>query len=251
VLNADGTRPPDPPAPPAVASPTGFSRLSVPTARGTFSVSLIKEPLAAVSVRTLSANTTDCARDCPVLPLERYVAESGAFAGMNGTYFCPPDYASCADSRNSYGYALWNSYHGKWINQWALRSPVNGLMTFAPSGARGYRHTYSYVPGTPVTAAISNFPLLVASGAVVDSEAEQSAAQKARSTRGAIGADAQYVYLALVTGASVTEAAFVLQALGARDALNLDGGGSAAMWHGGYTVGPGRLLPNAVVLVRR
>jgi exopolysaccharide biosynthesis protein len=47
------------------------------------------------------------------------------------------------------------------------------------------------------------------------------------------------------------DTAYVLQALGARDALNLDGGGTAAMWiGGGYKVGPGRLLPNAIVLTK-
>jgi len=43
----------------------------------------------------------------------------------------------------------------------------------------------------------------------------------------------------------------VMAALGAKDALNLDGGGTAAMYIGGaYTVGPGRLLPNAIVLTK-
>jgi exopolysaccharide biosynthesis protein len=55
----------------------------------------------------------------------------------------------------------------------------------------------------------------------------------------------------IVTNATVTDAAYVMQALGARDALNLDGGGTAAMWIGGsYKVGPGRLLPNAVILTK-
>jgi hypothetical protein len=35
-----------------------------------------------------------------------------------------------------------------------------------------------------------------------------------------------------------------------RDALNLDGGGTSAMWLGSYKVGPGRLLPNAVLLTK-
>jgi exopolysaccharide biosynthesis protein len=49
----------------------------------------------------------------------------------------------------------------------------------------------------------------------------------------------------------VTESAYVLQALGARDAINLDGGGTSAMYLGGsYRVGPGRLLPNAIVLTK-
>jgi len=72
-----------------------------------------------------------------------------------------------------------------------------------------------------------------------------------RGTRGAIGADSTFVYLVIVSSASVTESAYVMRALGARDALNLDGGGSAAMWIGGsYKVGPGRQLPNAVVLTK-
>ena len=43
----------------------------------------------------------------------------------------------------------------------------------------------------------------------------------------------------------------MLQALGARDAMNLDGGGSIAMWIGGnYILGPGRQLPNAILLMK-
>jgi len=54
----------------------------------------------------------------------------------------------------------------------------------------------------------------------------------------------------LVTNASVTDSAYALQALGVKDALNLDGGGTSALYiSGSYKVGPGRLLPNAVVLV--
>jgi len=42
-----------------------------------------------------------------------------------------------------------------------------------------------------------------------------------------------------------------VRALGARDALNLDDGGTSAMYHAGsYKVGPGRLLPNAIVLTK-
>ncbi|HEX9436328.1 MAG TPA: phosphodiester glycosidase family protein [Candidatus Limnocylindria bacterium] len=248
VLNADGTRPP---APPAVSSPIGHSVLSVATARGTFTAHVIKEPLASVTVKTLTANATDCTSDCPVKPLERYVTEAGGFAGMHGTYLCPPDYSWCAGKVNSYEYAVFNTDLRKWLNAWALVSPTNGLATFVGGTPRFYRHTYSY-DRSPVTAAISNFPLLLQNGAVVDSEAEQTAAQKARGMKGSIGVDGQYVYLALVSNASVTESAYVLQALGVRDALNLDGGGTSAMWFGGsYTVGPGRLLPNAVVLTSR
>ena len=39
-----------------------------------------------------------------------------------------------------------------------------------------------------------------------------------------------------LANASVTESAYALQALGVRDALNLDGGGTSAMWLGFYKV---------------
>jgi len=39
--------------------------------------------------------------------------------------------------------------------------------------------------------------------------------------------------------------------LGVKYALNLDGGGSSALYlNGSYIVGPGRSLPNAVILVK-
>ncbi len=49
----------------------------------------------------------------------------------------------------------------------------------------------------------------------------------------------------------MVDAAYVMKALGAKDALNLDGGGSSALYlNGSYLVGPGRSLPNAIVLVK-
>jgi exopolysaccharide biosynthesis protein len=102
-----------------------------------------------------------------------------------------------------------------------------------------------------VTAGISNFPLLLQSGVALDVSGDIDANQRLRATRGVIAADATYIYLAIVAGASVPEAGLVLQALGARDAMNLDGGGSVAMWIGGdYVVGPGRQLPNAILLLK-
>ena len=251
VLNADGTAPPPPPA---VPSPTGSSVIDVPTSRGTFTVHLVKERLADVTVRTVTANTSDCASDCPVKPLAQYVAENGAYAGMNGTYLCPPDYPSCAGKVNSYDYAVYNSILGKWLNAGATNT-LNGMALFSGHAATFYRRgaTWAQNPAlqTPITAGITMMPLLLQGGAIVDSSSEQTAAQMLRGTKGSIGADGTYLYLALTSSATITESAYVLQALGVRDALNLDGGGTSAMYIGGaYQVGPGRLLPNAVLLMK-
>ncbi len=251
VLNADGT-PPGPTPPPA--NGTGYSFQNVATTRGTFGVHLVKERLSDVTVRTLTANATDCFNNCPAKPLAQYAVENAAYAGMNGTYLCPPDYADCASKVNSYEYAVYNSALRRWLNQRAINSQ-NGLAVWNGATATFYRRGATYAQSSasqnPPTAAISNYPLLLQGGAVVDSTAEQSPSQMLRGTKGAIGVDGTYVYLAIVTGATVIEAAYALQALGVRDALNLDGGGTAAMWVGGsYKVGPGRLLPNAVLLTK-
>jgi hypothetical protein len=247
VLNPDGSRPP---AGPAVFSPVGYSHPDVPTAAGTFTTWLIKERLSSVRVRTVTANTTDCFSACPAKPLAQYVAENGAYAAIHGSYFCPPDYAPCASKVNTYDYAVYNSNLAAWINPRHLANPVNALMTFNGSTATAYRRVSSY-PRGPVTAGISNFPLVLQNGVPLDVSADIDANQAKRATRGAVATDGTYIYLAVIGSATVPEIALVMQALGARDAMNLDGGGSVAMWiGGGYVVGPGRQLPNAILLLK-
>lgn len=234
------------------ASPRlGYSQLSVATSRGTFTVHLIKERLSEIEVKTVTANSTDCFDNCPAKPLGDYMSQYGAYAGMHGTYICPPDYAGCAGKVNSYEYAVYNSFLGKWLNPRAFDNPVNAIVTFEAGTPTFYRRVKSFDRG-PVTAGISNYPLLLSGSTVIDSEYEQTAAQKTRGAKGSIGSDGTHLFLALVLNASVTDSAHVLKAIGVRDAMNLDGGGTSAMHIGGaYRVGPGRLLPNAILLFRR
>src|SRR5437867_5979717 len=214
VLNPDGTRPPDPPA---VYSPTGYSRIDVPTSAGTFGTWLIKEQLTSVRVRTVTANTTDCFSACPAKPLAQYATENGAYAAIHGSYFCPPDYAPCASQVNTYDYAAYNSNLGTWINPRHLSNPVNALMTFTTGSATFYRRVFSYARG-PVSAGISNFPLVLQNGVPLDVSADIDANQMLRGTRGVIAADATYLYLAVIGNATVPQIELVMQARGARDA---------------------------------
>jgi len=245
----------DPVPPPTIETRTGYNFVSVTVARGTFGVHLIKERLSDVTVRTITANTGVCRQDCPAKPLAAYVAESRAYAGINGTYLCPPDYAECAGKVNTFDYAVYNSDLVDWINRPALITQ-NGLVTFAGHLPTFYRRSHVFgqdrvLSRAPITAGLTMYPLLVQAGVVIDSEREQNAVQMQRTTKGAIGADAIFLYLVLINNATVTDSAYVLQALGVRDALNLDGGGTSAMWIGGsYKVGPGRLLPNAILLTK-
>jgi exopolysaccharide biosynthesis protein len=58
-------------------------------------------------------------------------------------------------------------------------------------------------------------------------------------------------YMGIVLNASMQDSAKVLKALGLDNALNLDQGGSTALWYGGYKAGPGRNMPNALLFVRK
>ncbi|NTV31445.1 hypothetical protein HGA91_05725 [candidate division WWE3 bacterium] len=230
----------------------GYSYQLVKTSRGTFNAYVIKLPLSSYSVKTVTANTENCSDNCPAKTLASYVQENNAYAGMNGTYFCPPDYSTCVAKKYSYDFSVFNSSSNTWINQHSLSWNNIGLATFNGSTPQFYRESKNYSLST-VTAGIANFPSLVEqSNVIVDVNQLASYQKDVKGVRGAIGTNGSHVYLALISSATVVDAAYVMQSLGATDALNLDGGGSSALYiNGAYKVGPGRLLPNAVVIVRR
>ena len=228
-----------------------FTKTTASTSRGNFTVSMVKIPLSQVIVKTVSDFSGNCSNNCPTQSLSQYVNQSGAFAGINGTYFCPPDYSSCVGKVNTFDFAFYNSLTGSWLNQNALGWNSEGLATFNGHSALFY-HLANQYDGHSVTAAIANFPtLLVQNGQVLITDSDLDSAQLTKGLRGALGVGNGYVYIAVVSGASITDAAYAMQSLGATDVLNLDGGGSSALYvDGSYKVGPGRSLPNAVVLVR-
>ena len=230
---------------------SGYSYQTVQTERGSFGAHIIKLPLNEVKVKTVSASSGSCSNDCDTKSLAGYVKDSGGFAGMNGSYFCPPDYGSCDGKINSFDFALYDSDEGKWEHKDALTWFDTGLMTFNGGSPSFYRKTSDY-GGGGVTAGISNYPSLVKDGdIVVDGDKLTSYQKDIKGTRGVIGVGGENLYLAIVNSATVIDAAYVIRSLGAKHALNLDGGGSSAMYiNGKYIVGPGRSLPNAIVLTK-
>ncbi|MBU0708978.1 phosphodiester glycosidase family protein, partial [Patescibacteria group bacterium] len=232
----------------------GYAQISVSTERGIFIVNLIKHPLNEIRVLTLTANNENCANNCPTKSLAQYVSENSGFAGIHGSYFCPPDYATCTNKTNSYDFAVYNSALGKWLNENSLGWTNMGLLTFAETQA-SLQNFYVYEPEytTPsVTAAIQNYPSLVYNNQIVAGNFNLTSYQETKGYRGAIGFNNTTLFLAITSNTSVSDLAYVMKALGASYSLNLDGGGSSAMYYqGSYRVGPGRSLPNAIVLQNR
>lgn len=100
-------------------------------------------------------------------------------------------------------------------------------------------------------------PRLVADGAVsYDPAGEGFSSPKILSSAGArsaVGVTRDRTLL-LVTcgGATVRQLAEIMKALGAWDAMNLDGGASSGLWaQGRLLTRPGRPISNALVFVKR
>ena len=121
---------------------------------------------------------------------------------------------------------------------------------FSGSSARFIGQTSSWGRDTGVDSVIANRPLLVLDGNIMfGSGGEEKEAS--RGNRSFLGATGSTGYIGVVHSASVAESAKVLQAMGIKNAINLDDGGSTALWSGGYKVGPGRNLPNVVLFVKK
>lgn len=103
---------------------------------------------------------------------------------------------------------------------------------------------------TGVDGVLAMQPLLVSGGNIAfngDGEPKRGS----KGNRSFVGSTGNTAYIGVVFNATVAEAAHAVHALGIKDALNLDSGGSTALWSGSYKVGPGRNIPNAILFVHK
>ncbi len=227
----------------------GYSRQSVNSDAGTFMVDMVAGDLSSTRVIVDSASDSDCANDCPVKSLSEYVAANGGYAGINGSYFCPSTYPSCQGKTNSFDTLLMN------VRKHYLNSNNNVYSTvpaviFLGSSVRFVGKSLEWGRDTGNDGVLANQPLLVSGGGVVfggDGDPKKGS----KGPRSFVANKGNTVYIGVVHNATVAESARVLKAMGMDNGLNLDSGGSTALWHGGYKVGPGRNIPNAIVFVRR
>ncbi len=228
---------------------SGYSRQAVNTDIGQYQVSLVAGDMASTKVIVDTASTGTCTNDCPVLSLSEYVSRSGAYAGINGSYFCPAEYPSCAGKTNSFDTLLMNKdkvYFNSDNNVYSVVPVVvfhSGSMNFVGQSSSVGRDTN-------IDGMIANQPLLIQGGNITfggDGDPKKGS----KSGRSFVANKGGTAYIGVVHNATVAEAAIVLRAMGMENALNLDSGGSTALWSGGYKVGPGRNIPNAILFVRK
>lgn len=227
----------------------GYSRQKVKSEVGEFMVDIVAGDLLSTRVIVDTASDSDCANDCPVLSLGDYVGRNGAYAGINGSYFCPASYPSCGGKTNSYDTLLMNK-NKKYFNSDNNVYSTVPVAVFGTGWARFMGRSLDWGRDTGVDGVIANQPLLL-SGSNVAFGGDGDPKKGSRGSRSFIGTGNGKVYIGVVHSATVAEMAYVLKSLSLSDALNLDSGGSTALWSGGYKVGPGRNIPNAILFVSR
>lgn len=256
---------PPPPKPKPVVKPpvsvnsstahSTYTRGSVISSAGTYSIDLIKLDLSSghIKVVTDTANNSDCTNNCLAKSLASYISQNKGFAGINGTYFCPPDYSSCAGQTNSYFWKVYNTRLGKMINGESGLAVNDPFLIFDSNGKATYLSYWKDYTAHSFIAGINCKPRLIENGKNVLNVSSLDSKQKnTKSNRGALALKGQILYAIVVKGATIPNLTAVLMALGVDNAINIDGGGSSALYYNGsYKVGPGRSLPNAVVFVER
>ncbi len=237
---------------PSGAVTNGDSSYELTTVNG-YSIHLAKFNLASGQFRVLTdtGNDSDCLDGCATKSLSSYVSANGAFAGMNGTYFCPVDYASCSGKTGSYYWKVWNSRVSKMINGTNGSFEHEPFLVVNENTTRWY-DAWSSFSGA-ITAGISSSPLLVSGGNNVLNQNNLDDKQRTtKSNRGALGLKGQVLYMVIAKSATVIDLADIMDSLDVDSAMNLDGGGSSAMiFNNSYKIGPGRSIPNAIVVARR
>lgn len=240
--------------PRAVSGPpgSGLTSMNVATEKGNFSVSVLMIDLNGAKMVTDTGNDGDCGNDCTTLPLKDYVTRNNGFAGVNGTYFCPDTYPECSGKKNSFDFPVYNSRLGKWINQGNLFWNSRAIVYFDGTGAHYLQNANEF--GGGLSAGIVNYPGLLNGGAVQidDNQSGLSDNQKAKGTKVGLGVSSNSnIMVVIAQNVTMQEFAFVFKSLGAKGALNLDTGGSTALYYNGsYVFGPGRNLPNAIIFTR-
>lgn len=228
---------------------SGYSRQLVSTEIGNFLIDIVSADLSSTKVIIDTASDNTCTDNCPVLSLAEYVSRSGAFAGINGSYFCPASYPSCAGKTNSFDTLLMNKNKVYFNSENNVYSTVP-VAVFGSGWARFMGKSLDWGRDTGIDAVIANQPLLLSGGNIAFT-GDGDPKKGSKGQRSFIGNKGTTVYIGVTHNATVAENGYALKALGLENALNLDSGGSTALWSGGYKSGPGRNIPNAVLLIRK
>jgi exopolysaccharide biosynthesis protein len=249
-----------PTATPAPASSStahsSYRRTTVASSRGSFTADIMEFELGAgkIKVATDTASDTDCAADCATMAVKSYVQRhAGAVAGINGTYFCAADYSTCGAEKGHFFWKVYNTRLSRMINASSGLGEGDPFLIFDSVGNPTFLSYWYDYSSYSIAAGINHKPAVVRNGSYsVDENALDTKQRTSKVARAAIGVSGKTLYVVVVQSATVMDLGAVMVAVGATNALNLDGGGSSAIYYNGeYKRGPGRGVPNAIVFIEQ
>jgi len=189
----------------------GYQRQTVGTNLGKFVVDIVAADLNSTKVVIETGNDGDCRDNCNVAPLADYVARASGYAGVNGTYFCPASYPSCAGKTNSFDLLVMNK-NKKYMNSENNVYSTNPAVAFYGNNVRFMEKASDWGRDTGVDAVLSNFPLLLM-GRQIKYSGDGDAKHVNKGNRSFVAGNGSKAYIGVVFNATVAESAVVLQTL--------------------------------------
>ncbi len=246
-------------------NPSEYFTSNVATSVGTFATKQVKIDLANpyLKIITDTAVTSDTVpAPWPVYSMSEFLGFNNADIGINGSYFWPAEYGGDPAKANTFNPMVYNSRLGVMINEKRNAGNLGGLIVFDDKNKPYFflktnefksKVWFEITYKTKLQAALANVSTLVYDGAINYGNGDLDEKMlTVRSSRAAIGIKDGEARLVVVSNATVPHLAAVMQSLGMKYALNLDGGGSTALYYqGGFKAGPGRKLANVILFKTR
>ena len=242
----------------SINSYSKYEHTKIETIDGLFSVDYVEIDLnsSKIEIITDTAQNYNCKSGCTANTLASFAIENEAFAAINGSYFCSS--GGCAT--NYYFAPIYNSEENKLINDDQLKYWTTGPVVAFDVNNKYYYYkdsrefesveNFEKTNNVKLQAAISNKPRLIENGMNTLIEWDIDEKQRnVKATRNALGFKDNKMYLIVTYNSTLVNLANVLKSMKMEYALNLDGGYSAALYYNDeYMVGPGRDIPNALLI---
>ncbi len=240
---------------------SGYIKKTVSVGGSSFVVDMVTIDLSSpeLQIITDTLSDVDCDTNCPIQSLKEYVVDQQGFAGIHGSYFCPSDYSGCSGQTNYFFAPVFDSNTKTLINKDQLVYPTTGSLWIFDQN-----NTVHFLKSTQdfssieefeasneviIQAAISNLPALIYNAEnIIQTQILDDKQRFTRSSRGGMAVKGGTLYLMIAHNATVIDLAAIMESMSMEQGLNLDGGGSSALYYSGeYKVGPGRDIPNAII----
>ncbi|MBX9809715.1 phosphodiester glycosidase family protein [Candidatus Gracilibacteria bacterium] len=196
--------------------------------------------------------------------LKSLITQSNGVAGINGAYFIPRDYTGVADTTNTV--RIMNS-DGFSFSRYYPDTGINGIFGFDSGnspiliqnniyGEKLLRDNYNSGMLLEIKSGIANFPILLANGSNLvpryDLLGLITPKMQLMTTKSFICRTRDNdIKMGTVSKISMLHFSDFISRFGCIDAINLDNGGSMAMYDKSkYIVGPGRNIMDAFIIVK-